>query len=158
MKERIPLYIIGAFVFILLISLLTGCRTKTLVEYISVHDTLRISEKDTVLKIKTEFTHDTLRIETEKVVTVNEKGDTVFVALYKDRWRDRVVHQTDTVKEKSTDTIYISRENEHQQVVTKKPSWWSLWKWRIIALLALCAVIILLWRNYKGTIKKWLKR
>lgn len=156
MKEKIPLYIIAVFVLFLIATLLAGCRSVT--EYVVEHDTLRVISRDTVTKSVTMIAHDTLRLETEKVVTLSASGDTVKVVEVRDRWRNRVVHQTDTVKENSTDTIYISRENELQRVVTKKPSWWSQWKWRIIALLALCAVFLMLWKNYKGTIKKWLKR
>ena len=103
--------------------LLTSCRTNTTVEYIAVHDTLHIARIDTLYKVKTEVSHDTLRIETEKIVTVGEQGDTIKIEIYKDRWRDRIIHQVDTIREKSTDTIYVSKNSSYEkETVIKKKS------------------------------------
>ena len=123
MKEKIPLYIIAAFVLFLLINVLAGCKTKSVTEYVAVHDTTLISKTDTCYKVKTEYSHDTLRVETERVITITKEGDTLKVVEWRDRWRDRVVHSTDTVREKSTDTIYISKDTEHdKETVVKKKS------------------------------------
>ena len=158
MKEKIPLYIVGLIVLFLLVNMLIGCKTKAVTEYVAVHDTLRISKTDTLVKVKTEYSHDTLRIETEKVITVSVNGDTLKVVEWRDRWRDRYVAVHDTLKQVKTDTVYISKDSEHQQVITKKASWWSVWKWKLAAFAALCAVIVMAWVGFKDKIKKWLKR
>lgn len=138
--------------------LVSGCATKTVVEYIETHDTLRVSKTDTLYKVKTEYSHDTLRIEVEKIVTLNQGGDTIKMEIYKDRWRDRYVAVHDTLRQIKTDTVYISKTDEHQQVITKQPSWWSVWKWRMVALALLCSLLLILWYTCKDKIKKWLKR
>lgn len=153
MKTRTLVIIISALMIYLLIGVLTGCRTKTVTEYVSVHDTLRISKTDTLYKTKTEISHDTLKIEVEKIVTLNENGDTMKLVIYKDRWRDRIVHQTDTIKEAKTDTLYISKSDEHEKETVKKQSWWSIWKWKIAAFSLLCALVFVLLRKYWSAIK-----
>ena len=151
MKEKIPLYIVGLIVLFLLVNMLVGCKTKAVTEYVAVHDTLRISKTDTLYKVKTEISHDTLRIEVEKIVTVNEGGDTIKLEIYKDRWRDRWNVKTDTL-------IYRVVDSEHEKTTVKQPSWWERWKWKLAAFSALCAVLLLLWMTCKEKIKKWLKR
>lgn len=110
MKTKTLIWILSAWILSLAVLMLTGCKTKTLVEYIEKHDTLRISKTDTLVKVKTEFSHDTLRIEVEKIVTINEGGDTIRLEVYKDRWRDRWNIKTDTLEKVKTDTVYISRD------------------------------------------------
>ena len=158
MKTKTLIWILSAWILSLAVLMLTGCKTKTLVEYVEKHDTLRISKTDTLVKVKTEYSHDTLRIETEKVITVSVNGDTLKVVEWRDRWRDRYVAVHDTLKQVKTDTVYISKDSEHQQVITKKASWWSVWKWKLAAFAALCAVIVMAWVGFKDKIKKWLKR
>lgn len=123
MKTSTIYIIITAWLAFLLVSMLTGCRTKTVVEYIEKHDTLRISKTDTCIKVKTEYSHDTLRIETEKVITVSVSGDTLKVVEWRDRWRDRYVAVHDTVKQVKTDTVYVSKEASHdKETVARKKS------------------------------------
>lgn len=152
MKEKIPLYIIGAFVLFLLVTALTGCRTKSVTEYVAVHDTTYSVTRDTVTKIKTEYSHDTLRIEVEKIVTLNEGGDTIRVAVYRDRWRDRIVRQTDTVRVAKTDTIYRAQAQKEKQTVVKGATWWE--KAKFAAIIALCCVVLI-----KGnSLLSWLRK
>lgn len=123
MKTRTLVIIISALLTYLLVGMLSSCRTKSITEYVAVHDTTYSVARDTVTKIKTDYSHDTLRIETERVIKVNEKGDTVFVALYKDRWRDQIVTKTDTMLNVRIDTIYVSKDVSHdKQTVVKKKS------------------------------------
>ena len=138
--------------------MLTSCRTKSVTEYVSVHDTLRITNTDTLIKVRTETSHDTLRIEVEKVVTVNEGGDTIRVAVFRDRWRDRIVNKTDTVLKHTTDTIYRVVESEHEKTTVKGETWWERWRWKLAAFAAICAILYVLWRSSKENIKKWFKR
>ncbi len=148
MKEKIPLYIVAAFVLFLLATALAGCRTKTVTEYMAVHDTTYSVTRDTVTKIKTEYSHDTLRIETEKVVTVNVAGDTVKVVEVRDRWRDRWNVRTDTVYKAKTDTIYkVTEAAREKQTVTKRPLWERLWVFAVV--LAVCTAVTFYYKNRK---------
>ena len=141
----------------LAILMLSGCRTKTVTEYISVHDTLRIHQTDTCYKVKTEYIHDTLRIEVEKIVTVNQGGDTIKLEVYKDRWRDRWNVKTDTVLKHTTDTIYRVVDSDHDKTTIKGPSWWDRHKWKLAAFALLCAVIVMAGVTFKDKIKQLFK-
>ena len=146
MKNRTLYWILAAWITVLALSMLTGCKTKSVTEYVAVHDTTYSVTRDTVTKIKTEYSHDTLRIEVEKIVTLNEGGDTIRVALYRDRWRDRIVRQTDTVRVAKTDTIYKVAVQKHDKEVVKQPSFWQRWG----VFLAVFAVCIVLTLSIKG--------
>ena len=123
MKTKTLLWILGVWLLSLAIMMLvSGCRTKTVTEYVSVHDTLRVTQTDTLVKVRTEFSHDTLRIETERIITITEKGETLKVVEWRDRWRDRVVQLTDTIREKATDTVYVSKDSDHDKVTVKRKS------------------------------------
>lgn len=145
MRERIPLYIIGAFVLFLLAMALAGCRTKTVTEYVAVHDTTLVSKTDTMVKVKTEFSHDTLRVETEKIITITEKGETLKVVEWRDRWRDRYVTLTDTMVKSKTDTVYISKDKDHDVVKVKQHS--LLKPVLVVALIAFVASIFLIYHK-----------
>lgn len=150
MREKIPLYIIGAFVLLLLVNMLVGCKTKTVTEYVAVHDTLRTHSVDTVTKTATIFRTSSdstdryqFRDRTEKVlktrdrtVTLNERGDTTRVdtrtatlhylhesdsaGVYKERV-DSLAMLIDTYKSRC-DSLQsvIDRQYEKKSVVKKK--------------------------------------
>lgn len=150
MREKIPLYIIGAFVLFLLVSILTGCRTKSVTEYVAVHDTLRVLGHDTVTKLvtKTVTKMDSaagyhFRDRTEKIlrtrdrtVTLNDRGDTTRVdtntatlhylhesdstGLYREHV-DSLAILVDTYKSKC-DSLQsvIDRQHEKETVIKKK--------------------------------------
>lgn len=135
-------WILGAWLSFLAISMLTGCKTKSVVEVTEVHDTLRVTKTDTLYKVRTEKRTDTLRIETERVLTLSDKGDTIRVAIYRDRWRDRIVHQTDTLREVKTDTVYRAVAASEDKEVVRQAAWWEKVGFlAIVTLLAAVAVI-----------------
>ena len=106
------------FYVLLLVLLLSSCATQTRIEYRdrdvdhyitnTVHDTLRIKEKDSTY---------------HQIVVRN---DTVFDTKYIERtkWRDRIVERHDTVTKDSVVTEYEERVAE----VVKYPKtyWWLL--------------------------------
>lgn len=148
MKTRTLVIIITALMTYLLVGMLSSCRTKTVTEYVSFHDTLRISKTDTLVKVRTEHAHDTLRIETEREITVTKEGDTLKVVERRDRWRDRVVHETDTLRETKHDTIYVSMENEHEQVIEKKTSLWEKLSDKIAWFCIILGALYTIYRKY----------
>ena len=77
-----------AVVIILLFLFLSSCSTKkTITEYVTVHDTLVVHHsdtlkiiketKDTIIDRKFITLHDTLHYEKERVIVLDEKGDTI---------------------------------------------------------------------------------
>ena len=141
MQTRTLYWILGAWIAICGLIALTGCRTKSVVEVRETHDTLRVLGRDTVTRIVTHWQTDTLRMETERTVTLSEKGDTVRVAVYRDRWRDRIVTRTDTLEKTHTDTIYRVAVAEKDKATVVKPTWWESWGvW-----IAIISAIALFW-------------
>lgn len=91
-------------IFFLLFVAMVSCRTIYVdrpVETI-VHDTLKIVQE----KTDSVFVKDS--------IFVYKNGDTVFIYKYKDRYRDKVIH--DTVYKHSVDStsypVYIEKEVE----------------------------------------------
>ena len=150
MKTRTLVIIISALLIYLLVGALTSCKTKTVTEYVAVHDTLRTHSVDTVTKTATIFraSRDStdryqFRDRTEKVlktrdrtVTLNERGDTTRVdtrtatlhflhesdstGVYKERV-DSLTLLVDTYKSRC-DSLQsvIDRQHEKETVIKKK--------------------------------------
>lgn len=101
MKKMITLLMLVAVV-------LTGCKTKERVVEHHKHDTLTVDR----------WQRDSIFIETMKhdSVTIKEKGDTVLIekwhTQWKDRWRDREVH--DSIYISKTDTVTVVQSAESQ--------------------------------------------
>lgn len=92
----------------LVVVVLTGCKTKERVVEHYKHDTLTVDR----------WQRDSIFIETLKhdSVTIKEKGDTVLIekwhTQWRDRWRDREVH--DSIYISKTDTLTVVQTAESQ--------------------------------------------
>ena len=148
MKTNTLYWILGLWLAFLAVMAMTGCRTKSVTEYVAVHDTLRVTSTDTVRLVKVERVADTLRVETERVVTLSTSGDTMKVVEVRDRWRDRWNVRTDTVYQAKTDTIYkVTESAREKQTVTKRPLWERLWVFAVV--LAVCTAVTVYYKNRK---------
>ena len=86
------------------------------------------------------YHHDTTRIYERDSVIIHEKGDTVIIERWRDRWRDRVVIQKDST----------SDNNNEQQVQTVEvvPIYyrrcsWALWILVVAIILFIVAKILI---------------
>lgn len=134
----------------LAISMLAGCKTKSVTEYVAVHDTLRTHSVDTVTKTATIFRASSdstdryqFRDRTEKVlktrdrtVTLNDRGDTTRVdtrtatlhflhesdstGVYKERV-DSLTMLVDTYKSRC-DSLQSVIDRQYEKSVVKKKS------------------------------------
>ena len=150
MKNRTIYWIIGAWLLFLAVMALTGCRTKSVVEVVQAHDTLRVLSHDTVTKTVTVFQASSdsadryqFRDRMEKIlttrdrtVTLNDRGDTTRVdtntatlhylhesdstGLYREHV-DSLTILVDTYKSKC-DSLQsvIDRQHEKETVIKKK--------------------------------------
>ena len=126
---------------LLLAFCLMGCRTKSVVEFVEVHDTLRTVQTDTVREYQWKTVHDTLRLSDVVTVTVRETGDTIRVDRWRDRWQ--VVERHDTVdryRAKYDSLLAVVSQVKEKEVV-KEPWFWA-WGWKILAALAAIIFII----------------
>ena len=181
MKDR-TLFII---IFVWLMLLLFGCKTKTVTEYVSVRDTVNHVIRDTVEKkvfvsnnrSDTEHSgavsviNNTEKVNVEKTIVLNDKGDMIGYSLIKDHYHG--VFQKDSswyYKEKcdslqslvriyksNADSLKSAIVKEQNRTVVKKESCWASLKWKIATFSLLCALIVVLLRKYWSKIKDALK-
>lgn len=105
-----------AIVALIAATLLCGC-TKT--NYVPAQS---VSYRADTVRLVTERTDSVFRLDS---VFVLQKGDTVVINRYRERWRDRreVVH--DTTVSVRTDTIRVPYPVEKTVEVEKPFPWWS---------------------------------
>lgn len=120
---------------------LMGCRTKSEVETIEIHDTLRVAKTDTLTVYKGREVHDTLREKEVTTITVTKEGDTLFIDRWRDRWRNVYVHDTTDTYKARYDSLQAVVDKMSKKEVVKTPWFWA-WGWKIGVALALCALII----------------
>jgi hypothetical protein len=126
---------------------LMSCRTKSVVEFIEVHDTLRTHSVDTFTIVKSKEVHDTLRLEVEKVVTLKESGETLRVTLYRDRWR--TVTRTDTIDRyrAKCDSLQAIVDKTHDKTIVKQPRL----GWKLCGAVLLAGIILAIIIRLKKT-------
>lgn len=117
-RHLLPIATIVVWLLILLAWVMMGgcCGTKKVIE---THDTLVVNHTDTLQQYIIRYKTDTLRMETERVVTLRETGETIRVNVYRDRWRVDLRHDTiykyvskaDTTKVTSTDKVVKKKSN-----------------------------------------------
>lgn len=101
-----------AMVIIAIILVFSSCATKKQIEYVDRE----------VVKYETKIQHDTLinNIHDSVYHTVFQKGDTIYDTKYveKTKWRDRVVHKTDTCYR---DSVYTQTKEKtvEKQIIPK---------------------------------------
>lgn len=115
-ENRMCLGALMAVVALIAATLLCGC-TKT--NYVPAQS---VSYRADTVRLVTERTDSVFRLDS---VFVLQKGDTVVINRYRERWRDRreVVH--DTTVSVRTDTIRVPYPVEKTVEVEKPFPWWS---------------------------------
>lgn len=115
-ENRMCLGALMAVVALIAASFLCGC-TKTV--YVPAQS---VSYRADTVKLVTQRTDSVYRLDS---VFVLQKGDTVVINRYRERWRDRreVVH--DTTVAVRTDTIRVPYPVEKTVEVEKPFPWWS---------------------------------
>lgn len=115
-ENRMCLGALMAVVALIAASFLCGC-TKTV--YVPAQS---LSYRADTVRLVTQRTDSVYRLDS---VFVLQKGDTVVINRYRERWRDRreVVH--DTTVAVRTDTIRVPYPVEKTVEVEKPFPWWS---------------------------------
>lgn len=152
-----------AVLMVALLSLLCGCKARKVVtEYVAVHDTLVVRHsdtirdfrvvRDTIVDWKVLATHDTIHHEIERVLTLNERGDTISQREWERLWqkihemeqaRHDESHAEDVAYYKSTaDLLKAMQEKEAKKDVTKIHVPWKLLCFILVSILAVFMVII----------------
>lgn len=121
-------------------TLLCGCGRKTV--YVPAKSA---SYRADTVRLVTERTDSVFRLDS---VFVLQKGDTVVINRYRDRWRDRreVVH--DTTVAVRTDTIRVPYPVEKTVEIEKPFPWWSKLL-MLVGILALSIAVAWLARKFR---------
>ena len=157
-SHTLTILMVLAVCLAVILSLLASCRTIHDTERVYTHDTLYVHHTDTFVHTKTLHVHDTTRQVEHHTYTLNQAGDTIReIHHYHDSERTIVLDSTDRYKAK-TDSLQRLLNKEREKQITKRPSWWEQWKYRLALYAALCALALLLWYSFKDKIKNALRR
>ena len=160
---------LAVIIVILSLLFLCSCSTKkSVTEYIYVHDTLTVSHSDTVWEIRVQkdtvvdwkivATHDTIHHEKEKVIVLNEQGDTISQREWDRLWQKiHELEQSQHNESHNDSSAYYKAENDSLRKVidsqrdktTVKVLEKTSWKEKITFLLLMVALAIWLWKSKK---------
>lgn len=118
------------------VCMLCSCSTKqkTIMEYVTVHDTIRTHKTDTLREVSYQVRVDTVRQVESHYITLNNVGDTIKeIHHYHDSEKVIVVDSTDRYKAvvDSLRSALTSEQNKYKEIVkTKHVIRW--WEWLLI--------------------------
>ena len=126
--KNLPLWTLALWLVILACWLLMGCRTKSVTEYVEVHDTLRVYNTDTLHDVRVVTKTDTLRQTESHFLTVNERGDTIReVHVYHEREKTVVVDSTNRYRAK-VDSLQAVIDKLADKEIVRQPTFWERWQ------------------------------
>ena len=105
------------------------------------HKTIKQEERRDSASVRTEFVwltkkvHDSIYLRDS--VSVEKKGDTIYLNKWRTHYRERLIH--DTIIVETTDTLRI-KEWQVKDVL-KSPSFFQMWKAYIIGAVAILLII-----------------
>ena len=133
-----------AFIAIIAVSLLFGCKTQKVVETVieRVHDTVTSVRTDTVREVRVQIIRDTTIQKEVHTYTLDNKGDTVReIHHYHDSEKVIVVDSTDRYKavvDSLRQALHEAKSKDKMVVKTKKVVRW----WEYVALLIIVGTTI----------------
>ena len=132
-----------AFIAIIVVSLLWGCKTKTVVEtqVVTIRDTLITHRTDTVRDVKVTTKRDTIKQIESHTFTINNVGDTVKeIHHYHDVWHTMVKDSTNRY-EARMDSLEraLKVEKDKNKVVKKSGRMW----WEVPLVVGIIIIVIL---------------
>lgn len=113
------------------------------------HKTIKQEERRDSASVRTEFVwltkkvHDSIYLRDS--VSVEKKGDTIYLNKWRTHYRERLIH--DTIIVETTDTLRI-KEWQVKDVL-KSPSFFQMWKAYIIGAVAILLIIACAFVVYK---------
>ena len=131
-ENRIVWAFFVAFVAIIVVSLLWGCKTKKVIETVveHIHDTVQVHHSDTVREVKVSHHTDTVKQIETHTFTINNVGDTVKeIHHYHDLWHTTVIDSTYRYKAivDSLQKALIEEKSKNKTITKYKPviRWWE---------------------------------
>lgn len=158
-ESRIAVIAAVTIVAVIILSLLVGCRTKTVVETVTIHhtDTVTAYRTDTVRDVKVTTKTDTIKQIESHTYTLNNVGDTVReIHHYHDLWHTMVVDSTDRYKAIVDSLRQALKESKDKEKVVTKTKYVIRW-WEYVVLFAIVGgcIFFILKRGGKTFIDKF---
>jgi len=149
-QQETGMAVIAAVVIYLLLLLSSCTTTKTVTEYVTIHDTLTTHHTDTIRDVIYQVRTDTIRETIVREITIQQdstgKKDTIRVNTVNDHYRYVYVVDSTSSYRSAVDSIlnaiHNSKEKETVKVKTLIP-WWQ----KGIFLLVIAAVCILVLKS-----------
>lgn len=148
-ENRIFAVAVGVLVTLIALCCLCSCAVrKTVTETLYVHDTLRIAHRDTFVVERWNYKRDTVRVESERIVTLlqadrTQPPETIRIVTNNNHF-ERVETGDSTVCLASRiDSLLrmMDRDHEREKVVTKTQ---PPWKWICVSVLCIMAFVVVL--------------
>ena len=158
-ESRIAVIAAVTIVAVIILSLLVGCKTKTVVETVTIHhtDTVTAYRTDTVRDVRVTTKTDTVKQIETHTYTLNNVGDTVReIHHYHDLWHTMVVDSTDRYKAIVDSLRQALKESKDKEKVVTKTKYVIRW-WEYVVLLAIVGgcIFFILKRGGKTFIDKF---
>ena len=158
-ESRIAVIAAVTIVAVIILSLLVGCKTKTVVETVTIHhtDTVTAYRTDTVRDVRVTTKTDTIRQIETHTYTLNNVGDTVReIHHYHDLWHTMVVDSTDRYKAIVDSLRQALKESKDKEKVVTKTKYVIRW-WEYVVLFAIVGgcIFFILKRGGKTFIDKF---
>ena len=158
-ESRIAVIAAVTIVAVIILSLLVGCKTKTVVETVTIHhtDTVTAYRTDTIRDVRVTHHTDTVKQIETHTYTLNNVGDTVReIHHYHDLWHTMVVDSTDRYKAIVDSLRQALKESKDKEKVVTKTKYVIRW-WEYVVLLAIVGgcIFFILKRGGKTFIDKF---
>lgn len=141
---------IGIIVTLIVLGILTSCGTKkkVITETLYVHDTIIDARRDTIKVEKWNYKHDTVKVESERIVTLMQSdkalpAETVRVVINQRYFEKEIVRDSSASLVSRIDSILraMDRQHEKEKLTVKKEPPWQLMIF-VAAIFAVCVLIL----------------
>lgn len=140
--------VIAWAIVMMMCVVMCGCSGKKVVtESVYVHDTLVVVRKDTISIDRWNWRHDTIRVETEKIVTLlqqdkNIPAETIRIETNNWHWQHEIIRDSSAKVVARVDSILKALDRQHEKQTTKTKTPLNQY---LIFLLIVGGVIIGVW-------------
>lgn len=149
-ENRLIAIAIGVLMALIGLCLMTSCGTKkkVITETLYVHDTLRIAHTDTFMVERWNYKHDTIKVESERIVTLLQSdktlpAETIRIVNNQRYFEKEIVRDSSASLVSRIDSILkaMDRQHEKEKLTVKKEPPWNVLIF-VVAVLAACIVVL----------------
>lgn len=148
-ENRIMAVAIGVLVTLIVLCCLCSCGAKKVTtETLYVHDTLRIAHRDTFTVERWNYKRDTVRVESERIVTLlqadrTQPPETIRIVNNQRYFEKEVARDSSASIVSRIDSILraMDRQHEKEKAITKREPPWNVLIF-VAAILVACIIVL----------------